>query len=681
MSRRAWIPVLLLVAVTVQAQTPASSDDARAAWQFRREVTLPADRDGAFVAIPLPPDVAARSAPGLRDLRLVDGSGREAPFVVLFDEGRVAELRVTGSLVDARQQRRDGSVWTVDFGAVIAFDRLVLNIPATDFTKRMQVELSTDGTAWQPVAQDHWVFHRLWARQPVNGGTLETPGATARYARLTADDTRSRPIDLQGVTAVSNSALMGSRWSQDAALEPLPPVNGHSRYRVAVPAGYPVQRVTIDADDAAFARMVNVLEQRDDRERDLGGRIAYRFRLPESTADVEARDIDITSPVGGSLVVDIADGDTPPLVNPRVRLSGPQTRLITATSAAALTLYYGNTVTRPAAYDLERLRPSLATVASFPEAALSAEAINPRYRAPAPLAFVAPRGAVVDSSAWTHTRGFSITGAEDLYSVTVAAADLAHVRAGLADLRVVDGENRQVPYIVDEDAAVSRVPLTATPVRSPRNVPRTSAWTLALPAGITDAVPFSTLELEVAEGFFTRDVSVLVPDPRGPAGYRVAATTTLRSSRREQTATPVVVAIPLGGLAAASLTLEMADGDNAPLTIRAVTGLAVAPRVTFKAGPGQYRLLFGNADVPAPSYDLGVLRDEVLAYAAVPVSEGAIQPSVANPEHTRALTDMMRAAPPTAVLWSALGVAVVVLLALTRRILGGSSSVPPPPAP
>ncbi len=682
MTRRLLTALVVTLSAAVAAQPPADLDGTRAAWQFKREVTLPADSAGGFVAIALPPGLGARSQPGWRDLRLVDATGRETPFVVLDDTERRVEVRVTGSLVEARQQRRDGSAWTVDFGRVVTFDQLVLNVPATDFTKRIRVELSPDGTSWTPLAADYWIFNRLWAQQAVRGTTLDTPASSARFARVIADDARSRPIEIIGVEAVSSTDVAGSRWTEDVALELLSSAGGHSTYRVPVPAGFPARRLTLDAAEPAFARTVVVREQRDGGEREVGRLLAYRFRLPEAAADVEARDIDLDGLTGGTLVVEVVDGDNPPLAAPRVRLSGPQTQLVAATTAPALTLYYGNPVTRPAVYDLERLRAALATVAAYPAATLGPELANPRYRVPAPLAFVPARGAAVEPGDWTHTRGFHITSADDIYSVAIAAVDLPHVRAGLADLRVVDAANRQVPYIVEPVADVARVPLTLAPVTSPRGLARTSAFTLTLsPAAFPEPVPFTAIELEVAEGFFTRDASVLVPDARAAGGHRVVGSATLRSARREAPAAPVVVAIPLGGTAATGLTLEIGDGDNAPLTIRAATGLAAVPRVTFKAGPGQYRLLFGNAEVPAPSYELGSLRDEVLAYSALPIPAADIEPSAANPEHARALGEMMRAAPPTAVLWSALGVAVVVLLALTRRILGATSSHPPENAP
>jgi hypothetical protein len=90
------------------------------------------------------------------------------------------------------------------------------------------------------------------------------------------------------------------------------------------------------------------------------------------------------------------------------------------------------------------------------------------------------------------------------------------------------------------------------------------------------------------------------------------------------------------------------------------------PRLAFKAGPGDYRILLGNRDASAPRYDIASLRREMLAYSALPATAA---PAAANPAYRRRASDYFVSAPPTAILWGALIVAVIALLALTARIL------------
>ena len=132
--------------------------------------------------------------------------------------------------------------------------------------------------------------------------------------------------------------------------------------------------------------------------------------------------------------------------------------------------------------------------------------------------------------------------------------------------------------------------------------------------------------------------------------------------------------LPLNGVRTAELVLEISDGDNAPLTLLSAQAVIPVPRVTFQAAPGDYRLLLGNPAATSPSYELEALGREVLAYAAVPleIPEGEVEP--ANPGYKRGMAELVRDAPPAAVLWTTLAVALIVLLVLTRRILTRTAS-------
>jgi hypothetical protein len=327
--------------------------------------------------------------------------------------------------------------------------------------------------------------------------------------------------------------------------------------RVPVEDGHPVRRMALDADDPAFARRVTVFERRGDEERAAGSGLVYRMRLPDEAADLDAREIEVRRESGGGLVVEVVNGDNPPLANPRVRLSGPQTVLVTSTTARALTLYYGNTVTRPAVYDLEQLRTALSLVPDYPVATLGPEAENPRFRQPAPLAFVAARGASVDARQWRFAKPVRISGPEDLYTMVVSPADVAALRRDLGDLRLVDESDRQVPYVLERDADVARVELGIEPARPRQGRPQTSAYRLRVPGAAKGAeeIRLSSLRLRFAEPFFQRNAVVLTPRAAAPLGADRLASSVISSAVREGPAEPVWTELPLGIVAANRLIL------------------------------------------------------------------------------------------------------------------------------
>jgi hypothetical protein len=232
----------------------------------------------------------------------------------------------------------------------------------------------------------------------------------------------------------------------------------------------------------------------------------------------------------------------------------------------------------------------------------------------------------------------------------------------------VDEAGRQLPYILEADASEERVELVAE--REPRNgrgsETPTSRYRLAAAgsnAGRAPALPLRALELEFDAAFFSRAARVLEParGSRGPE--RVVFAGVLARQAAEATG---ALRVALDGAYVDSLRLEVEEGDNAPLTLVRAAGVVRVPRVVFKASAGRYRLLLGNPEATPPRYDLASLRREVLSYSAVALRAGAAEDNLAQ---RGSLWGRLRAAPPTLLLWSALGGAVVVLLLLTARIL------------
>ena len=682
------VAAFAVVSVAVTAQVPDSRDAARAAWKYRRPVVL-ADggRADGFMAVTIPPEVAERSQPSLADLRLVSSDGREVPYVLDVDVPRTAERRRSGRLVEQQTERRRTSAWVVDFEIPTAFDRLELDIDGADFSKRVDVETSLDGTQWTRAGNEAWVFDRPWRGRRIHDTAIEqsTP-LTARYVRLTVDDWRSTPVVVRGVTAVLTTHLGGRRWTREAALVRLEaPAGQPSRYRVDAPPGAPVERIAIATSDPAFWRNVRVFEtgSRGNEAQVSEREPIYRVRLDDADLDAERLDVDLVRPIAAPLIVEIEDGDSPPLAGARVTLSGMERRALLPATTAPLTLYYGNAATRRPVYDIEALRTRLSLVERYPPATLGPETANPRFTPLPPMAFLPARGAVADTSRWTVARQLRISGGDDVYTLTLAPADLVYLRPDLGDIRLVDGERRQVPYVLEPRAAAARVTLTATAGTPREGAVRTSAWQLTVPSDVPDAanrsaLPLAALDLFFTDGFYTRPAVLLMPDRRSPHGQRVIQQATLRASRRVAGGTPDAQTFALDDLRTGTLGLEVSDGDNAPLTLARAEAVVWVPRLTFKAAGGEYRLLFGNPDAASPTYDLADLRQDVLAYSAIPIEAKALQAPAPNTDYARGARDVLSSLERGPLLWTALGFSIVALLWLTTVILKSPPSKPRP---
>jgi hypothetical protein len=677
---------LLMVGSAAARTDPVDLETSRSAWQFKRSVTRTLDVEGpapAFVALELPSDVAAHAKRDQSDLRLIAPDGSEVPFVVDRKVEREARGRWAGRLVDVRQERRRQSQWIVDLEEPRRFDRVELEVPDRDFAKRLRFELSDDGRAWSTISEDVGVFDREWAGRVHHTTIGLDADLTGRFLRLSADDTRSSPITIVGVTVSLGRRIAGDEWRQAAALEALPGRTGVSRYRIGI--GFPVEELRLDADDAAFHRRVVVFGAREAnghrQEEALAEATLYRLSLEDEALSGESLKMEVDDlRAATELVLEVHDGDSPPLHNPRLTLVAAARRLLFPASYQPLTLYYGNPATRPPLYDLDALRERVARSPRFAQAALGAEATNPRFERRPPLPFAAAAGAPLEASEWRYVRPLRPVEREDLYTLRLQPDDLAALRPDLADLRVADAEGRQVPYVLKLDALESWVELDVEKAPSHEAARRLSRYRLRPRLAsllASPALPLQALELDVAEPFFSRPATVLA-EPEGRSGLRhggvlFAGSLSRGGAETEAGEAPVVLA--LTGTRHAGLLLEVDEGDDAPLTLRRARARVLSPRIVFKARPGEQRLLLGHPEARAPRYDLATLQQELVDYSAVVLEAGDLAD---NPTFRRGAADYLRQAPPTLLLWGVLLAAAVILLALTARILrrgaGGGSA-------
>lgn len=680
MSRRPRaLAAAVALAPSLLAAQSADLDEERSSWSYRWLVSVKSGEPGkapGFAALALSPEVAARCQPDLRDLRLLEPGGREVQYVIDRAVERESAPTWSGTLADARREARDLSLWVVDLGEPRGFDRVTLEVREQDFAKKVRVEVSDEGSAWRVVRDDASVFDRPWNGR-VHHTTIVLPErVTARYVRLTLDDRRSRPVRLRGVVVSASRKVLGEEWRRRVGLQPARSGDSSSRYRLDLPPNFPFEVFELDTDEPAFTRRVVLYEVRESsghrEEVVLGEGNLYRLRLADEALSGEALELPIRRPQGGELILEVHDGDSPPLRNIRGYVSSAATRVLFPAVSGALNLYCGNDATRAPLYDLESLKDRLGLSPTFLAAELGPETENPRFRKPAPLPFAPSRGSQLSVTRWRALRPLVIAGREDLYTLTLAADDMALLRPDLGDLRIVDPSDRQVPYIVESAAAEARVELRVERTGTVRPQARSvSRYVLVAPGPASrkpPAFPLSALELTFQEAFFTRAARLLAPPPSGSRGRERQIFSGTLSRRPDPRGRPPADPIVLGldGRAESELLLEIDEGDNAPLTLVHARGVVRVARVAFKAGLGEYRLLMGNRQAEPPRYDFASLRQEILSYSAVPAAAG---PAQANPAFRRLAAEYFRDAPPTLLLWATLLGAVAALLLLTARVL------------
>lgn len=599
----------------------------------------------------------AGAARDLRDLRLVDREGREIPYLLIAPRRRDPEWVSTRVIPIASTKTTSG--FEADLGSPLAIDRVKLDGIAAPYLKRVRVEGSGDRTRWVMLA-DATVFDL--PDETLKRNEVAFAPETCRYVRFTWDDRNSAPVRTRpGVTARRHdigAAAEPARVSVPFAVRPSEP--GKSRYHVTLPGpGLPLTAIEIIVASGDVFRNASVTEPRMGNgeivPRTLGsGQLRRAERADGVAAETRVR---IESPQGRDLDVIVDDGSNPPLaIEAMVAELAPQPWIyFESPDGQPVTARYGDPRMTAPRYDLEARRDSIerAGVASaeWKDATVTAS-VPPR----SPSVSIPP-GAELDRSQFRISRSLAPAPA-GLATLTLDADVLARSRA-LADVRIVDAQNRQIPYIVErrDEPLVLEVPVPAATRDG-----STSIFSLALPY---ESLPAGTrLVLRTDQRVFQRDVALRLPMDPDRSRERVTIAHAAWRSTDPELAPP---ALTFDGELARGRALEVAidDGDNAPLRIRSAQLMLPSHALRFHNPGGALALLYGNPTMSAPRYDIELIADRMRYEDARPVSFRA---SSAPVEPAADRTDRT-------IFWIAIAVATAGLLALLARVLRTPTAV------
>ena len=290
------------------------------------------------------------------------------------------------------------------------------------------------------------------------------------------------------------------------------------------------------------------------------------------------------------------------------------------------------------------------------------------------------RGATVAIEQFEYVRSIP-DGPPGLVSLTLDAAALAHSRGpqrNFADVRIVDAQNRQIPYLFSLHVGASVVETLQLRQGSTRVVSltdpgggRRSIYAITLPV---PQIPDSRLVFGTDARVFRRTVQVgverLVDPNRREPWFEVLASAVWQHA--DQSTPAAALVLPLPPTRATDLLVVVAEGDNRPLAITEVKLMLPAWRLRFVRPADPIRLIYGarsGSDIQAPQYDWALLGPAMFEADAPEIAAGPEPPP---------------AAPAPALLsprlfWIGLALAVLVLLGLIAKLI--SSGTPPRPSP
>jgi hypothetical protein len=647
-------------------------------------------------ALELPLEVLRTCRPGLADLRLW-ADGREVPYLV-DTTGTDAWTLVERKDAHPGRVRQDRKAPLCDpHGAVdtshcesIELDaprsgagwELVFEPRADRFVERVEIALRR-GDRLEPLVQSESIY-----RLP--GG----PGERLRLPLPPAAVGAALTVVLQGDGAALSPHLRFERGNSvrggDVLEAPLA-IASSWRDRNGThlvfdrPRGLLPTSLRLRTSTGAFDRAVHIFDLGGAEHRRLigEGRVS-RVSLRAAGAPVAIDRVEIPIGVARERRIElvIEDGDSPGLDALQVRAVVQRPVLIfDREHDGPIELFFGGGRAEAPHYDLQALLPvnvgsdgvedvrteiaaRLRERAGIARVTLGPIAANPRFDLTPALAAVAHAGAPVDVSVFSHARTLRVAAAPDgLCRYVLAVEDLAVARTDFADLRVVDEHGRQWPFLIDDKDVPPQVVIIERP--RPSSEKGRTRYALPLPAA---PLPIGRIDLDVAEAFFDREVSIITLDESG----RERRIDGGRVTRKLGTHGPVQLTFPLPRVH--TVALEVVDGGDAALTIERARLQIPTSAIDLAAGAGRYRLVLGDPEQEAPSYELRSLDELIAQLDPAPVTA---EPLAANPQFSRNARLRSGAGRDRMLVWVVLGAAVIVLGLFTLRMARGEGAGPP----
>ncbi|BDG05336.1 DUF3999 family protein [Anaeromyxobacter oryzae] len=626
--------------------------------------------------------LSASAAGDLADLRLVDATGREVPWL-LVPPPDPAPRFVRAASVRPIPRTKVESGDEADLGELrdVAGVRLGWGGACLLFQKRVRVEGSADGRRWTTLADGETVY--ALAAEGRDGcapaerlvrDTLRFAPARVRWLRVVLDDRRTPrlpPLRSAAALLADGAAPAGPRVP--LRVEPRAGEPGTSRYALTLPGPHlPVRAIVVGTATGRVWRPARVLEQRLAGARlepvELGAGVLVRSERDGVVA------ADLAIPVGApeelELELAVDDGDNAPLaaLTAAAELAPAPAIVFESADGAPLEARLGDPALRAPRYDLEALRPALGgmrAAAAHVGAPLGPVASVGAAATAAPPDGVAA-GAAVDRRVFQLSRTVA-AAPPGLAAVALDAAVLARSPT-LADVRLVGPDGRQVPYLVERRDAPLAVPLgPPAPAGGVEALARSGTRLVALPLP-EPSLPAGRLVVETSARVFRRDVRVYADPPdHGPRRPVLLASATWAHADPARPAPPLALDLP--ALEGERLVLAVDDGDNAPLPLAAARLLVPAYRLRFFHPGPELALVHGAPDLAPPRYDLALLAPRL---RAAPAREVALGPAPAR------LAGRAPGAAGRTAFWVVLGIAVSGLLALVGRLVVKSG---PPAAP
>lgn len=247
--------------------------------------------------------------------------------------------------------------------------------------------------------------------------------------------------------------------------------------------------------------------------------------------------------------------------------------------------------------------------------------------------------------------------AAGIYRIVLPPSFVARCAPDLADVRIIDENGREAPYVLKADAQ-DRFNAGYLAIPDPRILERDSSNRHSYYVlNYGDTYRIDRLSLVITRPALYKRTAVILTVPE-PGSEVTVATITID---------PADSVFRLPQVKADRLLIDVANQDNAPLAIaRVATAQSGIYLLTYLERGYAYRLMAGDARASAPEYDLHYFTDSTLL-PPVTIGLGPLQHAIAKPRRdlSEKRSDQKRG---LLLLWGVITVILLLLLFVSVKL-------------
>jgi hypothetical protein len=347
---------LFLVAGVFPLFADSNVPDAWRPWRYSRAINVE-DSSGP-VRIDIPFDLYANAETNLADIRIIDETGAETPYISYGTQFQMPVENRAVTLLERSFLPNQYTQLVIDLGPTTAFHNgIEIHTPATNFINWVELAVSDDAKTWR-IVKDRAPISSF-TNESISGSRLvRYPDTNARYIR----ERIFEPARQFLVSSVDVSfSIEPKRSAQEEVpialrLDPKAPKNSTRWIADLDQSSMPIDGVRFATSQAQFFRVVR-LQGADDNENwhEYGAGQIYRYKQGEK----QAESLQVTTPYicckRRYWRIEIEDANDAPLAEvTAVLLAAPQAMLFFPNAAHTYRLIYGNPTAKQPAYDLAR---------------------------------------------------------------------------------------------------------------------------------------------------------------------------------------------------------------------------------------------------------------------------------------------------------------------------------------